>query len=584
MGRNIGNNKSKFNTILTLFSSFIIIVSIIIYFVYFKIPKKEFNPPFMSDQLYVSIDFGNYKSSYAYNFGKGNKIIYGQKRSVPSIVILNKNNLKGKNFGQKSISSIANYDENEMSNIIYKNNLKLLLSNISKEEYNAYNTNKEQYLINSKAIIEYLKLFSDEIIEEINSNGYKYNKGNINWIITAPRIWDDYTKMNLINFAREAGLYKVELALESEVAALSIFNDKILDEKLKKNGKIFLLIDLGDYTIDITLNEIFRNNKIKILSMPMGDSLGSMNINNDLMEIIENIFGKDVINKAKELQLDEYLQTVKDLEELKKKYKKNSTDYYEIYAKFERKKYFFEKIKDSFKYIINFCMRRKNFYIYKYDNCTIKFDENKVFLPDELIGKIIQKRVSEIINYIKSKLNSIKKYDYMILTGGYSNNGILIKEFRNNFRNVHILSNQEYSVLEGSLNYFNNKKRIYSIVSYNTYGMKIENEFKILIKKGDIIKYNFSIEKTFNPNEEDYFCIDFYKSLNDNLSDDDYFGTLKIDLKEYHKDKKEEISLKLNIYFNTYLQIDVSDSTSDEKINSFFIKKKCINYPKILYK
>ena len=52
----------------------------------------------MLDELNISIDFGNYKSSYAYQFDKSNKIIYGQKRSVPSIVILNKNGLKGKNF------------------------------------------------------------------------------------------------------------------------------------------------------------------------------------------------------------------------------------------------------------------------------------------------------------------------------------------------------------------------------------------------------------------------------------------------------------------------------------------------------
>ena len=579
MEKNIEKKKSKFNTILILFSLFIFIISIIIYFIFFKKSKKNNNShPNILDELNVSIDFGNYKSSYAYKFGKSNKIIYGQKRSVPSIVILNKDNLKGKNFGQKSISSIANYDENEMCKIIYKNNLKLLLNNITNI------TNGEQYLIDSKAVIEYLKLFSDEIMEEINSYGYKYNKENINWIITAPRIWDDYSKMNLINFAKEAGMYNAKLALESEVASLSIFNDKILDEKLKKNGKIFLLIDLGDYTIDITLNEIVKDNRIKILSMPMGESLGSMNINNDLMEIIENIFGKDVINKAKESQFDEYLQLLKDLDDLKKKYKKNSTEYYEVYAKFERKKSFTDKIKHSFKHFINYIMRKKNYDIYIYDNCTIKIDENKIFLPDELIGKIIQKRVSEIINYIKFKINIRKKYDYIILTGGYSNNGILIEEFRKNFKNVHILSNQEYSVLEGSLNYFNNKKRIYSIVSYNTYGIKYKDEIKTLIKKGDVIKYNFSVNNIINLNKTDYLCIEFYKSLIDKLSDDDYFGTLKIDLREYYKDEKEIISLKLIIRFNTHLQIDVHDSINEKKINFSFIKRKCINYPDISHK
>ena len=132
MEKNIEKKKSKFNSILTLFSLFIFIISIIIYFIFFLKAKKYNNShPDILDELNVSIDFGNYKSSYAYKFGKSNKIIYGQKRSVPSIVILNKDNLKGKNFGQKSISSIANYDENEMSKIIYKNNLKLLLNNIT---------------------------------------------------------------------------------------------------------------------------------------------------------------------------------------------------------------------------------------------------------------------------------------------------------------------------------------------------------------------------------------------------------------------------------------------------------------------
>ena len=536
---------------------------------------------YIADEPYVSIDFGNSKSSYAYKLGKNNDTIHGQKKSVPSIVILNKDNLNGKNFGQKSISSMSNYNEDEISKIIYMNNLKMLINNITKEDNDI---NKEQYLIASKAIVEYLRLFKDEIIKEINTYNYTYDKEEINWIITAPRIWDDYTKMNLINFAKEAGMDKVQLALESEVAALSIFNATIVDEKLKKKGKIFLLIDLGDYTIDITLNEIVNNNDIKVLSMPMGDSLGSMNINKDLMEIIENILGKESINKVKELKFDDYLLTLKGLEDLKKTYKKNSKEYYDVYAKFDRETNFINKIKDLFYYISNLFSGRKNFYLYTYDNCTIKFNGNTISFPDKLIEKIIQKRVYEIINYIKSKLNDIKKFDYIILTGGYSNNGILIEEFRKNFNNnVYILSNQEYSVLEGFINYFDHKKKIHSIVSYNTYGIGKDDKIEILKKKGDIIEYNFVIKKSIKiiPNKDDYFCIDFYKSINDSLSNDDYFGTLKIDLTEYHNFKNDKIFLNLIIHLNTHLQIDVHDSKNYKKIKSSFVKNKCNNYQNI---
>ena len=536
---------------------------------------------YIADEPYVSIDFGNSKSSYAYKLSKNNDTIHGQKKSVPSIVILNKDNLNGKNFGQKSISSMSNYNEDEISKIIYMNNLKMLINNITKEDNDI---NKEQYLIASKAIVEYIRLFKDEIIKEINTYNYTYDKEEINWIITAPRIWDDYTKINLINFAKEAGMDKVQLALESEIAALSIFNATIVDEKLKKKGKIFLLIDLGDYTIDITLNEIVNNNDLKVLSMPMGDSLGSMNINKDLMEIIENILGKESINKVKELKFDDYLLTLKGLEDLKKTYKKNSKEYYDVYAKFDRETNFIDKIKDSFNYIYNLLTGKKYIYLYTYDNCTIKFDGNTISFPDKLIEKIIQKRVYEIINYIKSKLNDIKKFDYIILTGGYSNNGILIEEFRKNFNNnVYILSNQEYSVLEGFINYFDNKKKIYSKVSYNTYGIGKDDKIEILKKKGDIIEYNFVIKKSIKiiPNKDDYFCIDFYKSINDAITNDDYFGTLKIDLTEYHNIKNDKIFLNLIIHLNTHLQIDVHDSKNYKKIKSSFVKNKCNNYQNI---
>ena len=88
-----------------------------------------------------------------------------------------------------------------MNQLIYMDNLKLKFRNISNDDFiSSYND------IISKSIIEYLKFFSNAILEEINSLGIKYSKGEINWIITAPKIWNDYTKINLINFARTAGM------------------------------------------------------------------------------------------------------------------------------------------------------------------------------------------------------------------------------------------------------------------------------------------------------------------------------------------------------------------------------------------
>ena len=540
--------------------------------------------PSVNDQLYISIDFGNYKSSYAYNFDNDDKIIQGQMRKIPSIVILNKSDYKGKNFGKSSVSSISNYDEDEFNKIIYFDNLKKLLEIISNNGNNT-NTTDRNFYQSSKAVIEYLRLLSDEIMKEINSlKNDKYLKEEVNWIINAPRIWDDYTKMNLINLAKEAGMYNVELALDSEVASLSVLNDKIIDNKLKTNGKIFLLVDLGDYKVDISLNEI-ENNNINQLIEPLGGYFGSRNINEDLMKIIENVFGKEIIEEAKEKQFDEYLLTLNNLEEVKKKYKKNSTKSYEVYAKFDRKNSFWDNLKYKGIYILKKLKIKEMFREFKYENYTIKYDENKIYLPDNLIEKIINYRINEIINYIKSKNIFIKKYDYIVLTGGFSNNQILVNEFRNNFKNVRVLSNQENSVLEGSLIYIKNKKRINSIISYNTYGFKIplnekdnktDSEISILIKKGEVLTSDFYIIKTMSiKSKEDYFCVDFFKSSNEKLSSDDYFGTLKIDLTNYKGIYPDKIALKFLFRFNTYLELDILYLKTQSKMKFHFEMKKC---------
>ena len=94
------------------------------------------------------------------------------------------------------------------------------------------------------------------------------------------------------------------------------------------------MVDLGDYKIDISLDEIVDNGKIKQLIRPLGGNFGSMNINDDLIEVIENVIGNETIEKAKEKQFDEYLLTKRGVEEIKKKYRENQKNYFEVYAKF----------------------------------------------------------------------------------------------------------------------------------------------------------------------------------------------------------------------------------------------------------
>ena len=99
MGSNDEQKKSKaLYYILTLL---IVVIAIAIFYIRYPREKKyNFNNN-MREELFIAIDFGNSKTSFAYNFGRNNKIIKGQMRSVPSIIILNKKDLIGEKFWNK---------------------------------------------------------------------------------------------------------------------------------------------------------------------------------------------------------------------------------------------------------------------------------------------------------------------------------------------------------------------------------------------------------------------------------------------------------------------------------------------------
>ena len=129
-------------------------------------------------------------------------------------------------------------------------------------------------------IKEYLRMMSDDaLLYYNNKQDGKYNKEDIKWIITVPAIWNEYGKQYMRNYARKAGLNSVVIALEPEAASLTTFKSDNVEDHFKKKGKVFMLIDAGGYTLDITINEIIDEGKnLRQLSPPSGGAYGSMKI------------------------------------------------------------------------------------------------------------------------------------------------------------------------------------------------------------------------------------------------------------------------------------------------------------------
>ena len=105
----------------------------------------------------------------------------------------------------------------------------------------------------------------------------------------------------------------------------------------------------------------------------------------------------------------------------------------------------------------------------------------------------------------------------------------------------------------------------------------IKKKSKYQSKKNDIINSDFYISRLIDTNlfhNNDNICINFYKSYSDNVTKNDYFGTVTINLSEYKYIDVNKLSWKIKLRFNTYFKIDIVDSITSQKIKFSFTKKE----------
>ena len=472
-----------------------------------KMENKEIN----LNKPIIGIDFG---SSYSgFSFGIDTETIETKYENIePTIIVIEKETKKGYKYGNEADNFMSN---GRNSNYIYFDRIKTRLdpkfANNDQSEIYIEASFPKNYKMQLKLVIkEYLRLFSDNILKYVNLKGKSYSKDDLKWIITVPAIWNDYGKQLMIECSREAGMNDISIALEPEAASLTMFNDKFIEKYLKEKGKKFMLIDAGGYTIDITLNEIINNyGYLKQLSPPSGGSYGSMNINKELINLVEEIFGKEKIDNLKENRFDLWKITLDSIEKKKKEIKNDVSDakYFKIDTRFE------EKVCSS-----NYKCEKKTSY------GNVNFTNNYIEVPREVMKYIILKNINPIINHIKNLFKKFKNIsiDMLILTGGFSNCKLLIDEINKNFKNCphRTLSMPETSVMNGAVLYGIDQNKIVSrkapytigISTYSYYEPGTECKEKIVIdsniycryfdifkRKGDDINNNESIIKSYIP-------------------------------------------------------------------------------------
>ena len=505
-----------------------------------------------NENLIIGIKFGNINSWYSYNFGKNiSNIIL--KNQLSSELELNKYNKKGSKYSHKASVSLMNYKSDELEKIIFIRGFKTLL-------YENYNGTEEKALDNDNIIFyqynndnnedklniikEYFQFLKNEIIAEITK---KNQKNFIKWVLAIPQNINQFEKQLIKNITTDLEMYNLDLIYESEAASLAMYYDKLIPESAKQKNQIFMLIDAGGYSIDITLYKIIdTNGGLKQLTQTQSLKLGILDISNKIINILKEIFGKDALNKIKK---NEPCQWIKILNDIKK--------------------------------IIEYSNNINGIDIYKMDNYFGKNNGNFTFK-----NKTIKVNIFDNMNLINEKINDIIKYinqekkisiDNIIITGGLSRNRIFKEKIKSNFNNktfdnIYYLSYGANPISKGAVIYGINPEKIESRISPITIGIR-NNDLKnknieLLIKKGEEIKnYLIKYIKPYS-NDQSYIKINVYISKEE-------FNNLK----EIEKNLAGRIIIKLKDNINEKIKLIIKYDTTinfyafyenGEEVESFF--------------
>ena len=582
------NDKKYYFFFIFLFGIIIFLISIIIgYIIINNLNKNEYiilddeeSETFEEDNFeevgnkkykaIISIDFGSSYSGFAIAFGE-NTIESKLENIQPTTIVILKNNLKGYKYGNDAENFM---NEQRSDEYIYFDRIKTKLDPKFKNDIQSkiYIDSKfpSNYKINLRIIIkEYLKLFSDDALKYFNQKGNTdYSKDEIKWIVTVPAIWNEYGKQFMRHCARKAGMNKVIIALEPEAASLTMFKDDNVDQKYKEKGKVFMLIDAGGYTLDITINEIVdKDGNLKQLSPPSGGAYGSMNINDYIIKLVEEAFTKEKIDDLKKNRFDLWKITLDSIEKKKKELRDDGSDadYYKIDIRLEKicEPGFFSRIFGK-----NRCYKTISY-------GEIEFDDKYLYIPREIMKKILLQNVQKIIKHIEKLVKEFPNIDLFVLTGGFAKCVLLKEEIKRNFNYTYKeLIDPEISIMRGAALYGIKPTKIVSRKSPYTIGTAVYTKrkegtecrnmknnkceyFDVFATKGDNIKNNEERSHYAVPmyeyQDSVYFPLYFSKNKDQTYIDENVFMVSQFSMPVNEKNiPKEERVFKLKMEFGSW--------------------------------
>ncbi|XP_063414688.1 heat shock 70 kDa protein 12A-like [Mytilus trossulus] len=483
--------------------------------------RKEFST-MPSDKLLkhdkdivAAIDFGTTYSGYAYCKRadytanpvnpsiKCNTWIGGENLTskAPTCVLFN-TDLKFHSFGHEAIKNYyVNPDKLKLKEYYYFEYFKMMLyeqEDITTEMF-LEETIKEDDVKKRKkmkavdvfgAVIGY---FRDQLLCTLKKTGEvkdKFTEKDVMWVITVPAIWDLKAKQFMRVCAKKGKIDHDQLILALEPEAASIHCRRVpVGVQTEGDGRKiiaamapgaqFIVLDQGGGTTDIAVHEVTGVDTLKEVHQACGGHWGGITVNKQFYNFLEEIFGKDVIDRIKEINPSAFYSLLRNFEDKKTSFKKEDE------GEPEGKVTLRLPIEwtDTFKAIRSLpfakAVEKTNF------KDRVIVNKDKFRIKNNLFRTFYNYSLENVIRELERLLakKELKCVKTLLVVGGHSASTVLTEALKAKFPNIGMVIPKDpgLAVLKGAVMFGFDPGTITSRVARFTYGIGTTRAFE----KGD---------------------------------------------------------------------------------------------------
>ncbi|KAI8916450.1 hypothetical protein BC831DRAFT_486906 [Entophlyctis helioformis] len=303
--------------------------------------------------------------------------------------------------------------------------------------------------------LSFISNFARDVVRQENDGGV-LNDSEILWCITVPAIWDERGKNNVRQAATYAGIIteatkqSLRIILEPEAAALYAL--KSMPELSGNNNAMFMILDAGGGTVDLTTHSISTNVGAGIeprlieQSRGTGGLCGSTFVDRKFVGYMSEIVGAATLKRIQAERPDLLVQVLQQWEQVKRNFRVT------------KRRGQVEMVDEAIQLPSAFVAMVPKSVRQQWARDSDSGQDDELPIPFETMLQLFEEPVRQCLDLINEQLGRIGgQCEHLVLVGGFSSSPYLChrvkQEFNSKFNKILTLANPSGAIVYGAVVY-----------------------------------------------------------------------------------------------------------------------------------